>query len=127
MQDRGGEPRHSSFPQQVDLDGGFLNAVVAERSPRCFLGGGNLDTRPVDPDGAAVKKMLKLAAKRFHQVARAFNGKADQIDHHVGTQITDLLSELTRKFFCGAIHFNVGHRLPGDVLRIGYAFAPADV
>src|SRR5580704_7065697 len=107
MQDGGGKASHSSFPQKIDLDGGFLNAVVAEGGARRFFGGGDLDTRPMNPDGAAVKEMLNFATKRFHQMARAFNGEADQINHHIGPQITDLLSEFARELFCCAVHFNV--------------------
>jgi hypothetical protein len=99
MQDRDGKSSKSGFPQQISFYGGLLNAVVAKGSARRFFGGRDLDTRPMDPDGAAMEKMLDFAAQRFHQMARAFNGKADQINHHIGAQVTDLLPEFTRAFF----------------------------
>lgn len=47
MQDGGGKSGQASFPQQIGLDGGFLNAVVAKRSAWRFFSGGNLDARSI--------------------------------------------------------------------------------
>src|ERR1700722_17849569 len=53
MQDGGGKSRQASFSQQILFNRRFANAVVAEGLSRRFFGGRDLDTRPMDPDGAA--------------------------------------------------------------------------
>ena len=100
VQNRGGKCPQTGFPQQIFFDGGFSDPIVTKGLSRRFFGGRNLGTGSMDPDCATMKKMLNLATKSLHQMVRTFEGEADQIDHDIRPQVTDLLSEIPCSFFC---------------------------
>src|SRR5438552_18861959 len=57
---------------------------------------------------------------------RALLRKANQVDHHIRPQCADVFPETTAIFFLGAIKLDARHELPGAMLCVRFASAPAD-
>ena len=70
--------------------------------------------------------MLDLATKRFDQMLSARRGKADQVHHHVRSQIGDLSAERSRSLIFLAIDFYSLSRSPRSVRSIRLTFSAAD-
>ena len=51
-----------------------------------------------------MNKMLNLATKSLHQMVGTFESKADQIDHDIRPQVTDLLSAIYQGVSLGNFH-----------------------
>ena len=115
------------FVQQVFLNGGFAAAIVAERPPRLLLRGWNLHAGSVDPDGAAVQKVLHLAAEPLHQLPCAVRRIANQVDHGIRAQFANPLPKRPRRLFRRAVQRDPLHLSPGPVILIRVPLAPAHV
>jgi hypothetical protein len=80
----------------------------------------------MNPDGATMKKMLDLATKRFNQMLGALQIKADQVNHYVRSQISDLPTERSRSLIFVTIDFYSLNRSPRSVRPIRLTLAAAD-
>src|SRR5690606_27763292 len=70
LHNRRGEAAQPRFGQEIVLNRGFLNTVFPERMARLIFAGGDFYAMSVNPDRAAVEKMLDAAAKMLDQMAR---------------------------------------------------------
>src|SRR5262245_8557581 len=80
----------------------------------------------MNPDRAAVQKVLDLPAQRFGQLARTVEREADHVDDHIRLQLADALSERAIGFGALALQPDLRDRAPGAVWLIGLALAAAD-
>src|SRR5271165_1998896 len=58
---------------------------------------------------------------------RAFQGKTDQIDNDIGTQVANLFSKSSGALFGRAVHLDGFHAAPSGVTAVRGPNAPADV
>ena len=86
VQDRRGNPSGPSFIHQIPFDGRLAAAVFAKRPTRLILRRRHLDAGPVNPDRPAVDEPRAGAAEGFHELDRAFERVARQIDDNVSAQ-----------------------------------------
>ena len=126
-----GYARREAMPaglvEQIGFDCRLLRAIAADRPSRCHLSGWDLDARAVHPDGAAVEKMLHIAAQRLDQMLSALESKADHVDDDVGPQRPDPAAERAGLFLGVPVRHQCFDRVPSGIGRIGLALSPADI
>ena len=71
----------------------LAGAVVAVGGARLVLGDRHAGGRPVDPDRPAVDQQRRARAQRVDQVLCGLGGEADHVDHRVGAERGDPLTE----------------------------------
>jgi hypothetical protein len=103
MQDGGREAVHSGLLEQKAFDTCFTAAIIPEGFSRLLLRRGDLDTRAVNPDRAAVEKVAYSPAQSVCQLLRAFQCVTGEVDDYVGFCFRDALSEAPCRFFSAPI------------------------
>src|ERR1700704_3669021 len=126
MKNSSRETVSARFSQQIFFNRRLLYSVVPEWTSRLFFGSGNNHAGSVNPNSTTMKKMLDLATKRFDQMLSARRGKADQVNHHVRSQIGDLSAERSRSLIFLAIDFYSLSRSPRSVHWIRLTLPDAD-
>src|SRR5947208_2708816 len=85
----GGKVPDSRFIEQIALDRGLANAVVADRIARMLLRSGNFNGGTVYPYGAAMQELLDAPTQCFYQLNGAFNRVRGQIDDAIRFEIAN--------------------------------------
>jgi hypothetical protein len=80
---------------------------------------------PMHPNAADKYIVLDLAAQSLYQLDGALQAVANDIEQHIGLQVEHLLAERARLLCRGPVNDHLPHCLPGGVLPIGLAIAPA--
>ena len=106
MQQGGREPVLASLPQQVGLNGRFLDAVFAEWTPGLLLGRWDNQAGAVHPNRPAVQEMLHFASEGLNQLLRTVPCEADHVDDDIRLQFRDMLAEHALQFSFTAIHLD---------------------
>ena len=127
MQQGRGKAIAPRFVQQVTFNRRFLDAVVTERAARGSFGGRHGDAGAVNPDRAAMQKVLHLAAQGLDQLLRTGQGKTDHVDHNVGIQCPNLLAKAAIRFGRAAVNRHLLYRLPRAVTLVGFALTAANI
>ena len=113
--------------EQEGLDRGLLDAVLAERTARGGLGGGDGDGMAVDPDRAAVEEVGDTAAERVDEMLGARQREADHVDDDVRAEVADLRAERAGDLGRVAVDDHGLDRIPRRVRAVGLPLAAGDV
>jgi hypothetical protein len=113
MQNRGGKVIAPGLAQQIFLDSLLANAIIAEGCARCFLSGGNLDARAMNPYGSTVEQVLNAAAKRGYELFRALRLIAGEVDYDLSVERRNTFSEVISGFLRISVKNNEFNTLPG--------------
>jgi len=126
MQSRGRESVSARFVQQICLDRGLLDAIVANGTAWLRLRGGHLNAITVGPDRAVKQVMLYLASQCLHQMLSAFQRKADHINDNIGLEIANLLPKRPVLIFSNTIQRDLADGIPGCVWLVRVALPAAN-
>lgn len=113
--------------QQIVLNCGFLNPVLAKGTARGFFGGRNLDTVSQDPDRPTMQKVLHLPLENLNEFLCAWERKADQVDYDVGFQLEDSLTENACCVLSLPVCADLLHYTPGRMGLIWFSLGTRNI
>ena len=128
MQHGGRQTATPRFVEEVSLDGRLVDAVVVNGPARLLFGDRHFRAGAVNPDRAAMQKVLYLSPlpESLDQLAGAFRCEANQIDDRLWIEPEDLRSEAAACFLGLPIEDDGAHELPAAISLIRLTLLPAD-
>ena len=99
------------FPllDQIALNRGLPNTIVAKRTTRPVFSGGNDGAVSMHPDRPAMQEMAYTAAERLHQLLGALQAIACKVDHGLGHSLGDAFSKCAVLLFRDPVEMDIGN------------------